>query len=80
MVSIQIDGQYLDLGKVAIRIENNNFGFELPKGVYSQEFDLPLTARNRGIIGFPDDERQATTSQAFQCRVLLDDTAPPSPM
>lgn len=72
MVSIQINGQYLDLGKAAIRIENNNFGFELLKGVYSQEFDLPLTAKNRGIIGAPDDERQATTARAFQCRVLLD--------
>ena len=72
MVSIQINGQYLDLDKASIRIENNNFGFELPKGVYSQEFDLPLTARNRRIIGAPDDERQATTARAFQCRVLLD--------
>ncbi len=72
MVSIQINGQYLDLGKASIRIENNNFGFELPKGVYSQEFDLPLTDKNRSIIGSPDDERQATTARAFQCRVLLD--------
>jgi hypothetical protein len=74
---LRIDGEYLDLYRnevIAQTFAVNEIGsLETRQGGFSNDFDLPISSKNRRLLGFPDDINSFDRKPYERVEAVLED-------